>query len=203
MNKRLFNNSLIIIMLVLSIKKFIELMPGIGLYKVLIIIMLLPVVLFPKFVNKVLKIEISDLVESLYLIFIFFSYYLGTIENWYYSIFIYDKIVHFVSGTMTAFLAMFIIIKTGNYQKNKVIINSIIVIMFSLSIASFWEFFEFFNDKIFSKDAQKVLTTGVDDTMKDMIYAFGGSILFVIMYILEMKKNKKLLIYNFIKGIEG
>ena len=67
--------------------------------------------------------------------------------------------------------------------------------------ASFWEFFEFISDNIFGKDAQNVLTTGVNDTMMDMILASLGSLTFVITYIFEEFNNKKLIVKNFIEQL--
>ena len=61
--------------------------------------------------------------------------------------------------------------------------------------------FEFTSDKLFGKDAQNVLTTGVDDTMKDMIVAALGTILYLILYVYEEINNKKIFIKNFIYDI--
>ena len=58
---------------------------------------------------------------------------------------------------------------------------------------------EFTCDNLFGKDAQNVLTTGVDDTMWDMIVAFIGSILVSILYIIEVKTHKKILVTKLVK----
>ena len=68
-------------------------------------------------------------------------------------------------------------------------------------IASFWEFFEYFSDNLFNKDAQNVLTTGVNDTMKDMVAALIGSILFNIMYVYEVKTGNSILINKFVREV--
>ena len=46
-----------------------------------------------------------------------------------------------------------------------------------------------------------VLTTGVNDTMMDMILASLGSLTFVITYIFEEFNNKKLIVKNFIEQL--
>ena len=56
-------------------------------------------------------------------------------------------------------------------------------------------------DCIFGKDAQNVLTTGVNDTMMDMILASLGSLTFVITYIFEEFNNKKLIVKNFVEQL--
>ena len=173
-----------------------------GLYKNLIIISIIPVLLIPFIFNKLFKTNINPEIELVYLIFIFFAHFLGTILNFYYKIGIYDKAMHGLSGVMTSILAVIILVKSKCYDKNPVWVNVLFIISVTLSVAAFWEFFEFTNDNIFNKDAQKVLTTGVDDTMLDMISAFVGSIIFSILYIIESKLHKKLLITNFADKIK-
>ena len=102
--------------------------------------------------------------------------------------------MHFLSGILTAYIGLYLIMLLKSYNKKNIIFNIIFIIGFTLSIAFFWEVFEFVNDSLFGKDAQNVLTTGVDDTMWDMIVAFLGSIIISIIYIVEVKTNKKLLV---------
>ena len=61
-------------------------------------------------------------------------------------------------------------------------IDIIFIIIFTLAIAGLWEFFEFFSDLILKGDAQRVVTSGVTDTMTDMIAAFISSIIFSCIY---------------------
>ena len=87
------------------------------------------------------------------------------------------------------------------YDKKSIIFNILFILGISFIVACAWEIFEFASDKIFGKDAQNVLTTGVDDTMKDMIVAVLGTILYCILYSYEEKENKKIIIKKFIKNI--
>ncbi len=173
-----------------------------GLYKNLIIISIIPVMLIPTLLNKLFKVNINPEIELVYLIFIFFGYFLGSILNFYYKIGIYDKIIHGLSGVMTSILAIVILVKSRCYDKNPLWVNILFIICVTLSIAAFWEFFEFINDNIFGKDAQKVAKTGVNDTMIDMIMAFIGSIIYSIIYIIEVKTDKKLLVSKFAHSIK-
>ena len=68
-------------------------------------------------------------------------------------------------------------------------------------VASLWEIFEFTTDNLLGGDAQRVVATGVTDTMKDIICALLGSILFSFCYLYECLKNKTLLIKEFIKKL--
>lgn len=49
--------------------------------------------------------------------------------------------------------------------------------------------FEFISDYLLNGDAQRVIETGVTDTMKDMICALLGNILFILIYVYN--RNKK------------
>lgn len=173
-----------------------------GLYKNLIIISIIPVMLIPTLLNKFTKFKINPEIELVYLIFIFFGYFLGSILNFYYKIGIYDKVIHGLSGVMTSILAIIILVKSRCYDKNPLWVNVLFIICVTLSVAAFWEFFEFINDNIFGKDAQKVAKTGVNDTMIDMIMAFIGSIIYSIIYAFEIKIKKKLLVGNFADRIK-
>jgi len=173
-----------------------------GLYKNLIIISIIPVMLIPTLLNKLFKMKINPEIELVYLIFIFFAHFLGTILNFYYKLEIYDKVMHGLSGVMTSILAIILLVKSKSYDKNPLWVNILFIICVTLSVAAFWEFFEFINDNLFNKDAQKVISTGVDDTMIDMIMAFIGSIIYSVIYLIESKTKKKLLVTKFADSIK-
>ena len=99
--------------------------------------------------------------------------------KFYDKIFMYDKIIHTISGIFTSILA-FLILKNDKKQKLSMLNKFIYIISFSMLVASVWEFFEYGADIIFKSDTQKVLKTGVNDTMQDMLVACFGSILFTI-----------------------
>lgn len=172
-----------------------------NIYKFLISISIIPVSLLPIILRKICKFNITPITETMYLLFIFFAHLLGSILDFYHLITNYDKVMHLLSGFVTSFLALIILIQGNKFDSKDILFNCLFVISIVLMIASFWEFFEFFNDKLFCKDAQNVLTTGIYDTMMDMISAFIGSILFNIMYIFEEKSHNPLLVKKFIREL--
>ena len=174
-----------------------------NIYKTLICLSIIPVMLVPTILKKLFKLNLTPSVEFIYLIFVFFAHFLGSIVNFYHTVNNYDKIIHLSSGTVTAFFALYLLINFKKYDHKTVLFNVLFVTAITLMVASFWEFFEYFNDNLFGKDAQNVLLTGVNDTMKDMIAAFIGSILFNIMYIYEAKTGNNILINKFIKEAEN
>jgi len=150
-------------------------------------------------IQKLFKIRINEVINLIYIIFIFMAHFLGVICELYNYIYWFDKFVHFLSGIVTAFVAIYLLVKC---KKDKNIFFDILVIIsLTLAVAAFWEIFEYLSSFYFHMDPQKVLLTGVNDTMGDIIVAFLGSVLVSISYYFENKYNYKLLIKKFIKTV--
>lgn len=147
----------------------------------------------PWLFRNVFHYQLSDLLESVYLIFIFLGHILGSVVNLYSSIWWWDLFVHGMSGVLTSILGLFMLkqFKLLDHKNKWFII--LFMLVFSLAVASCWEFFEFTVDKITGGDTQWVKTTGVTDTMTDMLIAFFGSILFSVCYFILSKKKKDIL----------
>lgn len=148
-------------------------------------------------VQKLFKIKINEGLNFIYIIFIFISHFLGVICELYNNIYWFDKFAHFLSGVLTSFLAIYLLIKMKN--KNSLVFNILFIICFSLAIAAFWEIFEYLSSYYLNVDPQKVKITGVTDTMGDIIVAFLGSILVSVCYYFEHTQNYNLLVNKFEK----
>ena len=131
-------------------------------------------------IKKIFKVEISEKMNFVYIVFIFMAHFLGATCELYNKIYWFDKFVHFLSGILTSIAALYII----KYFKkdNNLKFTILFIIAFSLMCASLWEVFEYLSSYYFHVDPQKVLLTGVTDTMGDIIVAFLGSILVSISY---------------------
>ena len=150
-------------------------------------------------IQKLFKTKISEGLNLIYIIFIFMAHFLGVICELYNYIYWFDKFVHFLSGIVTSFVAIYLLIK---FKKDKNIFFDIIyIISLTLAVASLWEMFEYLSSYYFGVDPQKVVSTGVSDTMGDLIVAFLGSMLVSISYYFEIKYKYNILIKKFIKAI--
>ncbi|MBE6139134.1 MAG: DUF2238 domain-containing protein [Firmicutes bacterium] len=150
-------------------------------------------------IQKIFKVKISEGINLIYIIFVFMAHFLGVICELYNYIYWFDKFVHFLSGVVTSFVAIYLLIK---FKKDKNMFFDILyIITLTLAIAALWEVFEYLSSYYFNLDPQKVALTGVSDTMGDIIVAFLGSILTSISYYFEIKYNYNLLIKKFIKTI--
>lgn len=151
-------------------------------------------------IQKLFKIEINDNINFIYILFIFLAHFLGVIVDLYGKIYWYDKFVHFLSGIVSSLGAIYLLVKL-KANKN-ILFNILFIISFTMLIASCWEIFEYTSSKLFGLDPQKVLTTGINDTMMDIVVALLGSLLVSISYYFEHKyNNNNLLIKNFEKNI--
>lgn len=150
-------------------------------------------------IQKIFKIKINSAINFIYISFIFIAHFLGVICELYNYIYWFDKFAHFISGIITSLVAIYILTKLNN--KNSIFINILYIIAFTLMIASLWEIFEYLSSYYFNVDPQKVVLTGVNDTMGDIIVAFLGSILVSICYYFEIKYNYNYLIKKYIKMI--
>lgn len=168
-----------------------------GIYDLLINIAIIPLLIIPFEIQKFIK--ISDISLFIYSIHVFIAVFLGSIINFYNNVPWFDTFAHTLYGFLFSFFALEFLFKTKN-SKN-IIISSILLLAIIALGAGLWETFEFTCDKIFNKDAQRVLLTGANDTMKDIIVAYIGSLIFILMYSYEYIYNKNWIIKKFVKQL--
>lgn len=161
---------------------------------ILVCLSLYLILFIPTIINKLFRINISDSIELIFLTFIFVAQLLGSIVHFYGLISWFDSFTHFVSGILSAILSLQLLVLFNKYDKKDRFFNMLFCIAVTLMIASCWELFEFSADNIFGNNAQKVLETGVTDTMKDIICALLGSLLFLVGYFYDVMSGKNKLI---------
>lgn len=157
--------------------------------KILTCLSVIPILIVP----KILRHKINDFIEFLYYVYIFLLLVVGAIMNFYGKVYYYDSITHFSFGIASSISALVILKNFNKYDSNSTLFNVIFMISITLALATIWEIFEFVNSIIFNMDIQKVLLTGVKDTMKDIILSLLSSILFVIWYLYNIKTNNNII----------
>lgn len=194
------NDILIILMIIVNTICMLFSICGKYNSNILVCLSLYLIIFLPRIVRKFSS-KVNDLIELIFLLFILFAQLLGSILHFYGIIYWYDSFMHYISGILTSFLAVIILILFNKYDDNDKVFNVIFILSITLMVASLWEIFEFTTDNLLDGDAQRVVATGVTDTMKDIICALLGSILFSFCYLYECLKNKTLLIKEFIKKL--
>ena len=159
--------------------------------KILTVLSIIPILLVPYLIRKILKYKMSEVLKLIYYLFVIVALVLGSILGWYYKVSWLDLLAHFLSGVLTSFCSLILLKEKKLLKVENIGFIILYMISITLMIASFWEFFEFISDKLLGGDAQWVLKTGVDDTMTDMLIAFLGSIGFSIYFIVQNSLMKK------------
>lgn len=148
--------------------------PGYTKYGGVIAGLILPFV--PDLVKKIYHAKIPYHIEMLYYFFVLIALDFGICLDLYKLVPFFDKAVHTLSGAGTALIGFYALryFKAENTPK---IFKGLFIVFFSISIAVAWEFFEFFCDKCLGQHMQQLVSTGVDDTMFDMLAATIGAVI--------------------------
>lgn len=113
-----------------------------------------------------------------YLGYVYLTQVLGTTCG-FYNLPYYDKCMHFLSGAIFVIIG-YALLKDYIKQRRVLII---LINCVETAIAFFWEVFEYSGLLFFHYDASRHFTTGVHDTMQDMIFSFvAGLIMSYVIY---------------------
>lgn len=126
-------------------------------------------------------------------VYCLFSFFIGMVLGGYENLPYFDKLVHTLSGILFAFIGSLLYYQLKPVQgieKHDYSLVSWFSVTFSLSVAVVWEIYEYIINFILGTDPQNVLTTGVNDTMIDMIVCFIGSLFLWFAFWLYYKKEK-------------
>jgi hypothetical protein len=147
--------------------------------RILTYLAVIPVMGAPLLFSKT-RYRLGNIELFVYYLFVFFAYFLGCVIDLYDSLWWYDIVIHFCSGIFTFMIGLFILNRLGKncFSLGFRLFFGICFVMF---IAGIWEFFEFGVDKMLGMNLQHSLDTGVSDTMEDMLAAFGGGMVGMIM----------------------
>lgn len=121
----------------------------------------------PNFIDKKLHIELPGTLETIIYIFIFSAQILGEIRNFYGLIPYWDTILHTLNGFIFAGVGFSLCELLNKSPKTKMYLSPIyiafVAVLFSVTVGTIWEFFEYSLDSYFYKDTQK-------DTVVNDIY---------------------------------
>ncbi len=146
---------------------------------------IIPIMLLPYFLNKKLTHKLNDDLILVYFLFVISSIVLGSICDFYKMIPYFDKVLHFTTGVLSSLVALNILKNFNVKDKYGISFNLIFMASITCMLSIFWEIFEYISDFIFSGNAQRVLETGINDTMLDMIIAIIGFIVFSTIYVIR------------------
>lgn len=149
--------------------------------------------LFPYLLQKIFDLRPVYALNFVIYFFCFLLYTVGLVMQAYTYIPYYDKFAHTLSGVFFTWIAMALFYLLKHHKKiehSDFPLLSVFSISVSVAIAGLWEISEYILSLFSSMDPQRVLDTGVGDTMQDMIVCTIGSLLLLIPMYLYFKKGK-------------
>lgn len=163
------------------------------------------VIFLPSKVEKRFRIDIPDIMEIMYFLFLFCAIYLGEVRNFYYKVPYWDLILHCFSAAMLGALGFLIVQFFNNTDKIKIQLSPFFVALFAFCFAitcgTIWEIYEFAADGILGTNMQKFMTAdgitlvgheAISDTMEDIIVdALGALVVTTIGYLNISKQYKQ------------
>lgn len=129
---------------------------------------------------RILRMPRANALDLVILTFTFFAHTVGVILQVYHKFALYDKIMHMLSGTLTAIIAypVFYLLKPGHkIDRQDFPLAAFFTISVALAVGGVWEIGEYVISLLTGIDTQMVLTRGIHDTMQDMIVCTVGAVL--------------------------
>lgn len=142
-----------------------------------VVVTFLPVMLGRRF-----QVQIPPEFESLAVVFIFASLFLGEVRGYYLRFWWWDVLLHTGSGFLMGILA-FLLVHLLN-EKKEIGLHltprfvALFAFMFALGMGALWEILEFGVDAVFGLNMQK---SGLVDTMWDLIVDTVGALVISIL----------------------
>lgn len=144
-------------------------------------------VVLPLFVKN----KVNDKLVFIYYIYLFILMTLGCLGRFYSKFTYYDVFAHFMFGFAGCIVGLYIL-NLFSIQNKSIVFNVIFMIFTTLALSSLWEIFEYIASIVFKEDVQYALTTGVSDTMEDIISSLISCSLFQIIYVFRKEKIDKI-----------
>ena len=140
------------------------------------ILIILFITFLPIILGKRFDVRIPHGFETLAVIFLYMSLFLGETQSYYTRFWWWDLVLHSGSAFLLGILG-FLMVYVLNERKDvdldmKPKFIALFAFMFAVSIGALWEIFEYAMDQIFGLNMQK---SGLQDTMWDLIVDVAGA----------------------------
>lgn len=160
------------------------------------------VMFIPSVIEKKFSVDIPDVMEMLYFVFLFCAIYLGEVRDFYYRVPSWDLILHMFSGAMLGALGFVLVSFLNDSEKVNMQLSPIFVTLFAfcfaLAAGTLWEIYEFLADGVLGTNMQKFITAdrevlvgrdALADTMEDLIVDALSSLAVCIIGFFTLKKK--------------
>lgn len=164
-------------------------------------LVILVITFLPFFMQSLFHFRVPAEFETLAILFIYLSLFLGEVQGFYLRYWWWDLVLHAGAGLLSGILG-FLLVYVLNNNKN-INLNltpkfiALFAFMFAIGMGTLWEIFEFSADNLFGLNMQK---SGVVDTMSDLIVDCGGALLIASFgYLYLERKGRDHFLKNIVK----
>ena len=153
-----------------------------------------------------LQVEIPVEFHLTAVIFIFASFYLGEVQDFYFRYWWWDIALHATAGLLMGILGFLMVYVLNESKRVDLHMTpgfiAFFAFTFAVAIGTIWEIFEFGMDQFFGTVMQKPMLddpSGLTDTMWDMIVNAIGAIIISITGWWYLKRNKSFFVKDWIR----
>lgn len=152
-----------------------------------VVVALLPVTLSRRF-----SVYIPPEFESLAVVFVYASLFLGELRGYYLRFWWWDTLLHTFSGFLLGILGFLLAHVLNEKRQISLHMNpgfvALFAFMFALGTGALWEIFEFAMDQLFGLNMQK---SGLVDTMVDLIVDAIGALCISILGYIYLRRSQR------------
>lgn len=171
-----------------------------------LVTLIITTLLSPIFFRKRLKTELPAEFHIAAVIFIFASFYLGEIQDFYHRLWWWDIALHATAGLLMGILGFLLIYLLNESSRIELHMTpgfiAFFAFIFAVAIGAFWEIFEFAVDQLFGTNLQKPMfgdPSGLTDTMWDMIVNAVGAFIISFSGWWYLKRDKSFFVKDWIR----
>lgn len=139
---------------------------------------ILALMLVPELLRRKYDVHVPFEIEVSVVAFIFFTLFLGSLNNFYERIAWWDLLLHFQSGILLGIIGFSLIYVLNRGGVGKLALSPFFVsffsVCFSMAVSVVWEIYEFGMDSFFGYNMQR---SGLPDTMEDLIVNTLGALI--------------------------
>ncbi len=160
--------------------------------------------MLPFVIEFVARRRFGNWIMLIYLLFVFYAAFVGSVVGLFKTSHIADKISHTLFGYLVCFLGLSCT-KFGIDKKQHPWLVLLFCFFASMAFASLWELFEFSCDTLFGQTMQGYPVNGVTDltdSMLDMLVNLVGASVFAAQYVIHTLSGKNLMIDTIIDDLK-
>lgn len=144
---------------------------------IILVITFLPVLLGNRF-----RVKIPHEFESLAVVFVYLSLFLGEVQGYYVRFWWWDLVLHMGSGFLLGILGFLLVYVMNEKEDVELDLHpkfiAFFAFMFAVGMGALWEIFEFAADQLLGTNMQK---SGLVDTMWDLIVDVIGAFIISVL----------------------